>query len=154
MVRGLMSRLTDQQYLDRRRVGFREWLIHRGALFVRLPISEQHALHAYFATEQDLQRCDLLALRARITKERPALAQEAGGAFHDLELLRAGETSERTRRYEASVTQRVRVGQSELKQRGVAVLPVARQSPDVRRLARVLVAFAETAELEGTRSQR
>lgn len=85
-----MPSLTDQEYMDRRKVVFREWFIHHGDLFARLPLREEHALHTYFATEEDFQRPQLLAYRARITREQPALAQEAGRAFHDLELLRAG----------------------------------------------------------------
>lgn len=143
-----MPRLTDQEYLDRRKVVFREWLLHHGALFARLPLSEQHALHVYFATVQDLQRPELLAFRARITRERPALAQEAGRAFRDLELLRAGETSGRIQAHAASLTQPVRIGQSRLKQRTLTVLPLAWPTPDVRRLAWVLAEFAQTPEGE------
>ena len=139
-----MPRLTDQQYLDRRKVVFREWFIH-GVLFARMPLREQHALHTYFATEENLQRTDLLAHRMRVTTEQPALAQEAGRAFHDLELLRAGERSERVQQHQTSLTQRVGSGR---RQRNLIVLPIARPTPDERRLVRTLAAFSQTPEFE------
>lgn len=79
-----MPRLTDQQYLERRRLILREWFGRDGNGFGYLSPEDQHALHDYFGTLKNLDAKGALAFRRQIPASRPSLPHKAGRAFLEL----------------------------------------------------------------------
>jgi hypothetical protein len=78
-----MPRRTDQHYLQTHRQLRRLWE-HAQSAYGHLSPTEQWLLHDYFQPSKDLTDLELLEHRAQISRERPALPQQAGKALAQL----------------------------------------------------------------------
>lgn len=80
-----MPRLTNNDYLVRRRILCDEWDIHHGGVLSELQSFEQHDLHLFFAPTVDICDDDALAYRKEVVEKHPGLASQAGRAYAHFE---------------------------------------------------------------------
>lgn len=123
-----MARLTNNDYLENRWWLTQLWLDSVGS-FVELSSREQWHLHAYFRFTEDLSDSSALQHRKAVSRDRPALPQQAGRA---LRRLRQSAQALAVQPLTASGMRRKKVAR-------VKVRSVVRPQPDVERLAQILL---------------
>lgn len=155
-----MPRVTSSEQFRRHRfvrMLFLEPGMH--VLFALLSFRDQQTLHLYYATDDDLNEREFGERRRELDRRHPSLSHRAGRCFRVLERAfieasRAhGVTKEQMRQavelhHQRQGVQRPsprRQGASRQSSRDVVVLPVARPTPDSRKLA---VALTELARLQ------
>lgn len=72
-----MPRLTNKQYLERRKLLMKNWKAG-GSAFSTLSSIEQMQLHEYFAPTRKLTAAEALEHRVRASTQQPSLPQAAG----------------------------------------------------------------------------
>lgn len=118
-----MARLLPCSYLSRHRCLRHLWLNADG-VFANLTYTEQLDLHRYYSPAIDEPDEVHLAHRAWISKQDPSLAQRAGRAY--AKLIAGGSVG--------------RFVATRRRGRQLTVGGVALPSPDVRRIARMIIA--------------
>ena len=140
-----MPRLTNHDYLVRRRILFDDWDLHDGEVLSELQSFEQHDLHRFFAPTVDLYDDDALAYRREVAKKDPGLAAQAGRAYAHFERELAVARERRAARAAAPARPARKQNNRSGWRKGarkIIVKPLVRPERDLKRIVKVLVDFA------------
>jgi len=141
-----MARVTNNEYLRRHHLLKPLRNDHRRLVFGVLSPNQQWDLHRYYLTGSTNADEKLLLERDDLRQEAPSLPQRAGKAFAKLERL-YNQAEARTGNDELKFCRVVLsfIPARVIKNRKVKVLPLATPEPNLKAIARALMALAEEA---------
>ncbi len=134
-----MSRLTQNNYLDRRLFLRQRWAVNDGAAFGELSLQDQLDLHDYYALSIPVTNEQALQHRLAMTNAFPSLPQKAGRAYGALRAVFDGAPNQMIEGHRRSTTTVEIIADT---RHSLRIAGIAHPKPDHYRLARALLKLA------------